>query len=45
MPVCFCEIDTGRAFVVCGSFDLVHVSSSGKMAVCKIDDGNLGAVF
>ena len=45
MPVCFCEMDAGWAFVVCCSFNPVHVSASWKMGVCKFDDGDFGAIL
>ena len=45
MPVCFCEMYAGRAFVVCCSFDPVHVSASWKKIVGKFDDEDLGAVL
>ena len=45
MPVCVCEMDAGWAFVVCGSFDPVHVLPSGKMLVCKFDDEDFGAIL
>ena len=45
MPVCFCEMDASWAFVVCGSFDSMHVSTSWKMIMGKFDDEDLGAVL
>ena len=45
MPVCFCELYAGWAFVVCDSFASVHVSTSWEMVVGKFDDEDLGAVF
>ena len=34
-------MDAGMAFVVCGSFDPVHVASSWKMVMGKFYDENL----
>ena len=45
MPVCFCEMDSGWAFVVCGAFDIMHVSLSWKMIVFKFDDEAFGAIL
>ena len=47
MPVCFCDMDAGCwAFVVCGSFDSMHVSTSWKKVIMgKIDDEDFGAVL
>ena len=45
VPVCFYEMDAGWAFVVCGSFDPIHVSPSWKMLVRKFDYEDLGAVL
>ena len=44
-PVYFCEMYAGWAFVVCSSFDSVHVSASWKMAMCRFDDEDSGAVL
>ena len=38
-------MDAGWAFVVCGSFDPIHVSPSWKMLVRKFDYEDLGAVL
>ena len=45
MPLCFCEMDTGWAFVVFSSFNYVHVSTSWKMVVGKFDDEDFGAIL
>ena len=45
MPVCFFEMDAGWAFVVCDSFDPIHVSASWKMIMGKFDDKDVGAVL
>ena len=45
MPVCFCEMYAGWAFVVCSAFDSVHVSASWEMVVGKVDDEDPGAVL
>ena len=45
MPVCFCEMDAGWAFVMCSSFDSMHVSANWKKIVGKFDDEGFGAVL
>ena len=45
MPVYFCEMVTGWAFVVYGSFNPMHVLLSWKMIMGKFDDEDFGPVL
>ena len=41
MSFCLCEMDAGWTFVVCGSFDPIHLPPSWKILVRKFDNEDL----